>query len=135
MRRSALPLALALRVFLFALLALGMLLKPMLESMGEIHELAHDPVASQASANFGEDAADASHAIGLQTGGDQREGAEDPLHALDHIAHCCCPSSLTSSPIALATATPASTERPHLQASQVVPQALRIAPFRPPITA
>jgi hypothetical protein len=122
--------AAALRLVALAVLALSLLLRPVLSSIGEVHELAHDPSGQHL---------DISHAGQSSThdaAGERKEGKDaSTLHALLHFAHCCGQAS---------TVPPDSPG--HLQHSLPAPViadngALRPAlarwttPFRPPISA
>lgn len=132
-RRHRLPLAL--RVFALGLLALGLVMKPVLVSIGELHELAHDPTGTHALAAQADHAHDVSQADSLQDEGRQDERGADTLHALIHFAHCCGQSSLASLPAIATVAAPPSAEALLMPEPQVLSQALSLAPFRPPITA
>jgi hypothetical protein len=126
-RRHRLPLAL--RVFVLGLLALGLLMKPVLASIGELHELAHDPTGTHALAGHGD------HVSGVSQDEDpQGERGLDSLHALIHFAHCCGQSSLASLPAIEVLAAPPSADVLLMSEPQVLSQTLSIAPFRPPIT-
>lgn len=122
-------LLLALRVFALGLLALGLVMKPVLASLGELHELAHDPTEVHASAGHGDHTHDA-----FQDEGAQDERGAEALHALVHFAHCCGQSSLASLPAIAAIAAPPSADALLMPEPQMLSQALSLAPFRPPIT-
>ena len=114
----------ALRAFVFALLALGLLLKPVLAAAGELHELGHDPSGTHALAGHddhvsGDDAPDVDEA--------------DPLHALIHFAHCCGQSSVAFMPAVAAVAAPSGAANVLMREPQLPPHIPLMAPFRPPI--
>lgn len=132
--RQRLPLAL--RVFVLGLLALGMALMPVLGSLGELHELAHDPSGSHVRATHGDHhapAADSHDGAGADTGTEDGQGS-DPFHALLHFAHCCGQQSLTGSTLMPLLAQPGSSPALLMPDAQVVPRSAALAPFRPPIT-
>lgn len=129
-RRLRLCLPLPLRVLVLVLFALGLVLQPVFASIGELHELAHDPSGAHAP----------SHTDHSDSTDDQLSATEtsDPsptgtLHFLMHHAHCCGQSAMAALPavrivpIALNAACPALAEPQRLQ------QAPSLAPFRPPI--
>lgn len=126
----------AMRVFVLGMLSLGMALMPVLASVGEIHELAHDPSGSHAMATHGDhhDAADESHEeLVADADGEDGQGT-DPLHALLHFAHCCGQQSLTASALMPVLAQPEPSAALLMPDAQVVPRSPALAPFRPPIT-
>ena len=133
-RRHRLPFAL--RVFVLGLLALGMAMMPVLGSLGELHELAHDPSGSHGVATHGEHHASAADSHGSdQADADGAEGqGSDPLHALLHFAHCCGQQSLTASALMPSLVQPASSTALRIPVAQDIPRAPTLAPFRPPIT-
>ena len=130
-RRLRLRLPLPLRVFVLVLFALGLVLQPVFASIGELHELAHDPTGAHTSH------ADHSDSAGGELGATE---TSDPsptgtLHFLMHHAHCCGQSAMATlqavriAPIALESSCPALAEPQRLQ------QGPSLAPFRPPILA
>lgn len=127
-RRRRLPLAL--RVFVLGMLALGLMMKPVLTSIGELHELAHDPSGTHAVAGHAEHVLDAS-----QDEDEQDASGSAALHALIHFAHCCGQSSLASLPAIAFMAAPPCADAVVMPEPQVLLHALSLAPFRPPITA
>jgi hypothetical protein len=136
MIRSRHRLPFALRVFVLGMLALGMALMPVLASVGELHELAHDPSGSHGLATHGEhhDAAVDSRDDG-ESGVAGEDGlGSDPLHALLHYAHCCGQQSVTGARLMPVLAQPAAGAALLMPRAQVVPYAPVLAPFRPPIT-
>lgn len=113
-----------LRALIVLALMFGLAIQPVLASIGELHELAHDPAGSHGYVD-----GDAS-ATALVA--DQSDSAET-LHTLLEFAHC-CGQSTTSAPSALIWPeqyAPALT-LPIVEA-QTVPGAHALAPFRPPI--
>lgn len=136
MIRSRHRLPFALRVFVLGMLALGMALMPVLASVGEIHELAHDPSGRHGLATHGDhhDAVADSHDDGGSgVAGEDGQGS-DPLHALLHFAHCCGQQSLTASAVMPVLARPQPSAALLMPDAQVVPRSPVLAPFRPPIT-
>lgn len=125
-----------LRVFVLGLLVLGMAVMPVLASLGEIHELAHDGSGSHAMATHGDhhDAAGDSHDEPVTDADGHGAQGSDPLHALLHFAHCCGQQSLTASALmpVLARLEPSAVLL--MPDAQVVPHSPALAPFRPPIT-
>ena len=122
LRRHRLPLVL--RVLVLAMFVLGVAMQPVLASLGELHELSHDPSGNHAHA------AHAGDAVAAETPDD-----EDPraLHVLLDFARCCGqPTAMPMSspqmpmPIAESVALP-------LGASQPPIAAPKLAPYRPPI--
>ena len=130
--RSRLPLPL--RVLVLVLFAFGLVMQPVIASLGEMHELAHDPTGGHALAHSHTD-----HSDGKQVEpGDTTESGQEPastLHFLMHHAHCCGLSGLAVlpamrvAPMALGGACPALVEPQRLL------QAPSLTPFRPPILA
>lgn len=125
-----------LRVFVLGLLVLGMAVMPVLASLGEIHELAHDGSGSHPMATHGDhhDAADDSHNEPAADGAGEDGQGSDPLHALLHFAHCCGQQSLTASALMPVLARPEPSAALLMPDAQVVPRSPALAPFRPPIT-
>lgn len=118
----------ALRALMFALLALGLMLRPVLESVGGLHEMAHEPGDPHGLV------VDGGHAAGGTTAHEEDAGGS-PLHVLAHIAHCCGQATvlpLVSIALPHGAATGAG---PIGFDSQLPRPALAIAPFRPPIAA
>lgn len=114
----------ALRMLAVAMLVFGLVARPVLASIGETHELAHDP-----SGQHG-------HAIEMGTAADGDASEErSPGHALLHFAHCCGQMSVTM------------TEVPSLSGAALIAGPLLVyesgpaaagvrgSPFRPPIRA
>lgn len=125
-----------LRVIVLGLLALGMALMPVLASLGELHELAHDPSGSPGLATHGEHHAAASDSHDFdEADADGAEGqGSDPLHALLHFAHCCGQQSLSGSAFMPLLAQSGSIAALLMPDTQDVPLAPALAPYRPPIT-
>lgn len=118
--------SLGLRVFALGLLALGLVMQPVLASLGELHEIAHDPTGTHALTVHADQAADISQDEVPQ------EQPGSVLHALIH-AHCCAPSSLAWLPAIDLIAGPSSADVVLIPRPQVLSQPLLPAPFRPPI--
>jgi hypothetical protein len=111
-------------------LAVSLLLRPVLSSIGEMHELAHDPSGQHL---------DIEHAAGATTHDAARERGEgksaDTLHALLHFAHCCGQVSAVN-PDGVAHTPAVLPYTPLLNPDAARPPTARwTTPFRPPITA
>lgn len=135
MSRSRRRLPFVLHVFVLGMLALGMALMPVLASLGELHELAHDPSGSHAMAahDVHHNAVADSHDEPVpDADGEDRQGS-DPLHALLHFAHCCGQQSLTAAALMPVLAQPEPSAALLMPDAQVVPRSPALAPFRPPI--
>jgi hypothetical protein len=124
-------LPLPLRVFVLVLFALGLVLQPVFASIGELHELAHDPSGSHAVAHT-----DHSNSVGneLSAAEELDPAPAGTLHFLMHHAPCCGQSAMAVlqtvrvAPIALGASCPV------LGEPQRLLQAPSLAPFRPPIS-
>ncbi|GAB3331702.1 hypothetical protein [Marilutibacter aestuarii] len=114
-----------LRLLVLGLFALSLLVRPVLTTFGEVHELAHAGAASHET-----------HVGAADDVGDTRQAGEDPtLHTLLHLAHCCGQSTPVPAPLvaALPHAPPASSPRAaNYDAPATTPAD---TPFRPPIAA
>jgi hypothetical protein len=121
--------AAAVRLIVFAILAVSLLLRPMLSSIGEIHELAHDPGGQHLDIDAW------SGKSGLQQAGSLHDGAGDTLHTLLHFAHCCGHAPATFPVFDLAPADLTVASPPSNKAREAVPRARWQSPFRPPISA
>lgn len=120
----------ALRLFVLGLLALSLLLKPVLASMGELHELAHDP--SGQHSHVDEFAGDADGEASGKGGNDDELGT---LHMLLHFAHCCGHSPAATLPaIPTVTGLPVGNSHAPLSVDRLA-SALSRSLFRPPIRA
>lgn len=120
-------------LLLLAAMALGLVLQPVLASIGELHAQAHDPTGSHPLA------AQLDHppaADGHDDHDDHPAGDEDsdPLHALIHLAHCCGQSFATLPSPFLVTAHLLREPLP-IDGPQILAQGLPLAPFRPPIAS
>ena len=128
--RPRLPLPL--RVFVLALFALGLALQPVLASLGELHELAHDQADTHAHAVPAHPSDNDNDEPGAADSADP--GRSGVLHSLMHLAHCCgsftaaLTAGLRVMPVALGADTRALAE------SQIPLQSRALAPFRPPIS-
>lgn len=120
--------AASLRLIAYAILALALLVRPVLASLGEMHELAHDPSGSHLDISSG----GGTHHDELS---EASEGSEaSALHTLLHFAHCCGQLSAAAVAITFDAANPAPTVRVHGPPNASVPMARWQTPFRPPIT-
>lgn len=130
-RRSRLPTLLLpspLRALVLLALSLAMVLQPVLASVGEMHELAHDPSGMHShELHPGDGVAD------FASTGEQDEEDSSTLHVLLHFAHCTGQATAAMLPWVGISATPAT--RPAMTQAQVVSQTRLFAPFRPPITS
>lgn len=117
------------QILLLGLMAVGILIKPILFSMGEMHELQHDPMAAISHTDLG-----AEHDESGQSPDHKGSAGTSILHALTHFAHNCDQPTSTETGYfsSLSTASsnaylPALTDSPRKSA---VPVTL----FRPPIS-
>lgn len=119
-----------LRLIAYAILALSLLLRPVLASMSEIHELAHDPTGSHLDVSAG---------TGSHHHDEASEAGEGPqgsaLHTLLHFAHCCGQVSATAVAISFEATHLTPEVRLYGPPAASVPLARWQTPFRPPITA
>ena len=119
-----------LRVFVLALFVLGLILQPVLASLGELHELAHDPSGLHSHSVQSDHSAMPST---LSSQGPQAAARTATLHVLLHFAHCCAQSSVVmTTGLAFVAGVPAASQ-PIEQRAQVVLPARPMALFRPPI--
>ena len=123
LRHHRLPLAL--RVFVTVLLALGMVLQPVMASMAEAHELAHDPTGGHAHVERADALAD-------ELAVDEDEGAAVTLHMLLDFAHCCGQSTSLIPALQVMNLVPAA-ERPLLDRQPLPLHPRTFTPYRPPI--
>lgn len=70
------------QIILFGMLALGIIMKPVLFSIGEIHELQHDPMAAYHHADLS-----TSHVEDNQNLNQNQKVTTKVLHILTHYAH------------------------------------------------
>ena len=119
---------------LVALLVLGLLVRPVLSAVGEVHELGHEGAAAHSHTSAMD---------GLAHPGDSGDGHADDrehggtglLHTLLHFAHCCGQvPALPSVPFAPALAWSAGIA-PLPADRGLLPSAPLLTPFRPPISA
>jgi hypothetical protein len=73
-----------LQILLLGLLAFGILIKPVLFSMGEMHELQHDPKAAISHVDLS-----AAHDENQQSPDHKDSIGSNMLHSLTHFAHNC----------------------------------------------
>lgn len=117
-----------------ALLVLGLLARPTLSAVGEVHELGHEGAATHVHAAILEDPGDGAHAADGHAH-DGNHGDAGLLHTLLHFAHCCGQvPALPSMPFAPALAWTAGTA-PVRADRDLLPSAPLLTPFRPPISA
>jgi hypothetical protein len=72
------------QILLFGLLAFGIFMKPVLFSMGEMHELEHDPKAAISHVDLGE-----SHEVNPENPSQDDRANANVMHTLTHFAHNC----------------------------------------------
>lgn len=115
-----------LRAFVLALFVLGLVVQPVFASLGELHELAHDPSGLHSHSLQSDHSTMASR-------GPRADARAATLHVLLHFAHCCTQSSVVmTTGLALLTGVPAASQ-PTERRAQVVLPARPMALFRPPI--
>lgn len=132
LHRALRPLSLP-RLLMLALLVLGVLSKPVLASIGEIHELQHDPSGQHLLLE-----SDDGHlpVVGADTLGDATADDGDGLiHELLHFAHCCGQSPQSVPAMAMTVPAPAIATNPPAPAAVPAPRHRCQDVFRPPIAA
>lgn len=117
-----------LRLFAYAILALSLLLRPVLASVGEIHELAHDPSGSHL------DVASVDGSSHHEEGGEEEGGGSAALHSLLHFAHCCGQVSAAAVAVAFDGLPQLTASRAREPLDAALALARWQSPFRPPIT-
>lgn len=125
LRPSWLPL---LRILVLGLFALALVLQPVLASVGELHELAHDPSGAHSHVH---DAADVDPQSTTDTG---LEDGVETFHVLLDFAHCCGATAATVSGLKPLCCLPSS-GRLAIPKAAFPPAARLQAPFKPPIFA
>lgn len=116
------------RLLAVMVFALTLLVGPVLSSIGEVHELAHDPSGQHSDVESGHRRS--TH----NTVREQQEGkAADTLHALLHFAHCCGQASAAFQAKILDAVEIAPATRPAAFVDASVSRARWYTPFRPPI--
>ena len=127
-RRARRRLVSLIRLSAVMVFAIALLVGPVLSSIGEIHELAHDPSGQHSDVESGRGRS--TH----NTIQEQREGkAADALHALLHFAHCCGQASAAFQAQVLDAVEIVPITPPAVFVDATVPRARWYAPFRPPI--
>lgn len=123
-------------MFAMGVLVFGMVLMPVLGSLGELHVLANDPSGSHATELHGDHHAPAadSHAVAAADSAADDGQEPGPLHELLHFGYWCGQQSLTGSTLMPLLAQCASGSTLLMPDAQVVPKSAALAPFRPPIT-
>ena len=112
---------------MLGLFALGVALQPVLASLGELHELAHDPTGGHAHVEH-VDGASALDAI------DQQESEQaGTLHVLLHFAHCCGQSATLLPALQMGQVIAAATSL-WVSTSRLPVPARSLAPYRPPLS-
>ncbi|HUH90548.1 MAG TPA: hypothetical protein VLZ76_07825 [Lysobacter sp.] len=119
-----------LRVFVLALFVSGLVVQPVLASLGELHELAHDPSGLHSHSVQSDHSAMPSILSSQQP---QAAARTATLHMLLHFAHCCAQSSVVmTTGLAFVAGVPTASQ-PTEQRAQVVLPTRPMALFRPPI--
>lgn len=116
-----------LRVFVLGLFALGLVLQPVMATVGEVHEFAHDPSGTHAH-DLHSDDKDAE----LAAAGEQDQDAAKTLHMLLHFAHCCGAITALLPVLKSIPAMPAA-GRLAIAKTSIPPQVRLATPFKPPI--
>lgn len=128
----------ALRLAVLVLLALGVMAKPVLAAVGEVHELQHDP--SGLHLHHGDAEGEGNHAgagsesMTAQPGlAPHAPGDGGLLHDLLHFAHCCGQSPPTVPMAAMTLPGPVAASTPSAIDSAPAPTHRTHGVFRPPI--
>lgn len=123
--------AASLRVIAYAILALSLLLRPMLASLGEMHEFAHESAGQHLDVG-----GESMHHDDDPTPHDSGSGDDDSgtLHTLLHLAHCCGQGAAAELAVAFNPVPLESGERAAAVVDANVRPASWPTPFRPPIT-
>lgn len=116
-----------LRVLVLGLIALGLVLQPVMATVGEMHELAHDP-SGMHSHDLHADELDAE----LAAAGEQDQGEAKTLHVLLHFSHC-CGAAAAMLPIVKALPVMPLSGRLAIATTPILLQARLTSPFKPPI--
>lgn len=118
------------RAFVLGVLALCLLLRPMLESMAEVHGLGHDdaPVLAHGAETHVPGSGDM---VDHQGDGDRG----DVLHALLHLAHCCGHSPATTPGAGVLVAAAPAADNVPTTTALAAPAPPATSLLRPPIAA
>lgn len=116
-----------LRVIVLGLAALGLVLQPVMATVGEMHELAHDP-SGMHSHDLHAEELDAE----LAAAGEQDQGGAKTLHVLLHFAHCCGATAALLPVLEPIPPIPAP-GRLAIRKAPIPPAAHLPSPFKPPI--
>lgn len=119
----------SLRLIAYAILAFSLLLRPVLASVGELHELAHDPSGSHLDISSG---GGATHHDKVSE--DEEGGSSAAMHTLLHFAHCCGQVSAAAVAVAFDGLRLLRAVRLHEPLGAALTLARWQSPFRPPIT-
>lgn len=123
--------AASLRLIAYAILALSLLLRPVLASMGEMHEFAHESAGQHL--DVGDDSMHHHDDPAPRDSGSD-EGGSGALHTLLHLAHCCGQGAAAQFAVAFDPAPLEPSSRGDNAPGADVRPASWPTPFRPPIT-
>lgn len=132
-RYRALRQSTPLRVLALVVFVLALILQPVLASVGEVHELAHDPSGLHSHPTHSNDPA--THPALEDTTDLEQEQDGKTLHLLLDFAHCCGQTAGAFLPLAKAGDHPSSAVCPLVTQAPIVLPTRLFAPFRPPIFA
>lgn len=119
----------SIRLLALVLFALALILRPVVDSLGEMHEFAHGGHGRSEQVSPPRPA----DSVAKSTAGEGKQAST--LHTLLNFAHCCGTTLATLPEPALAPLALAAAAAP-AWADRASPRAMRrINPFRPPITA
>jgi hypothetical protein len=110
---------------------LGLVLQPVLASMGELHELTHGLAEAHLHADDSHDVE--TELLAQDEVGDRTASA---LHVVHHMAHCCGQTAAAAmAPTLAVLSCPVSSSVPSLELTRRPASEPALAPFRPPIHA
>lgn len=123
--------AASLRVIAYAIFALSLLLRPVLASMGEMHEFAHESAGQHL--DVGDGSVHHHDEPAPHDSGSDEDGS-GALHTLLHLAHCCGQGAAVQFAVAFDPVRLEPSSRAEAALDADVRQASWPTPFRPPIT-
>ncbi|MCF7221542.1 hypothetical protein [Marilutibacter chinensis] len=139
LRHAVRPLSLQ-RLLVLALLVLGVLAKPVLASIGEVHELQHDPsgqhlhLGQNGDHDIASDGVHVDHRLQSDAPADAPSDDGNLLHELLHFAHCCGQSPQSVPAAAMTVPAIAGDATGPANAAAPAPDHRSQDVFRPPIT-